>query len=137
MPIPGILHPLKSREAGWDLHVIEVTFGAGQAISSVDGKGMATDGVATGQLGGVVDDGTGLLTITLPGYGGVQKIVPLTPVIVDGSVGDVKSFLVTDRTTSARTVSYMFVDGATDAAEDLTSGSVVFFPFLVKNGSAE
>ena len=136
MPIPGILHPLKSREAGWDLHVIELTVGATGAVTSVDGKGMATTGTASGELGGIVRNGVGDYTVTLPGYGGVQKIVPLECSVIDGAVGDSKSFAFV-RTASARTLQILCVDNATDAAEELSSGTVLVIPILVKNGSAE
>ena len=135
MPIPGINHKFDSREQGFTLHVIEMTVGGTGAVASVDGKGFAASGVASGELGGIVRDGVGEYTITLPGYGGVQRIVPHYPLIFDGVVGDGKNALMTNRSAGNREFSWSFVDNATDAAEELSSGSVVIFQVLVKQSS--
>jgi len=137
MPVPGIKHKVQSREMGWELHIVELTVGSTGAVSSVDGKGWSTSGAASAELGTVVRNGVGDYSFTLPGYGGVQKIVPMEPVIVDGAVGDTKSFVFSVRTPSSRLLRLLCVDGATDAAEELTSGTVLLLAMWIKQGSVE
>lgn len=112
-----------------------LTVGATGAVSAVSGKGF-NSGAPTGELGGIVRDDTGDYTVTLPGRGGFQAIVPTFPMITDGAAADVRHVLVTAVTPSARTVAFTFLDADTPAATDPADGSVIDFVFLVDDSSA-
>lgn len=114
---------------------MELTVGAVGAVTSVDGKSFATGGTPSGDLGGIVRDGVGQYTVTLPGRGGVQKIMPFQPVILDGAAADAKVPLLNARTPASRTFQFTFLDQLTAAAEELTSGTVVLFQVLVNRGT--
>lgn len=136
MPLTNIKSKsgLASLEQGWVHLECKLTVGGTGAVSAVDGKGF-NDGASSGELGGIVRDDVGDYTITLPGRGGFQDIMPLNPVIQDGAAVDVRHVLVTAITASSRTVSYTFFDADTPAATDPTEGSIIHFHFLVKDGS--
>ena len=134
MPLTIIKKPLKSLEQGWVLVNAKLTTGATGAVTTVSGKGFA-NGAASGELGGIVRDDTGDYTVTLPGRGGLQAIIPMFPMITDGSASDVRHVLVTAVSTSARTVAFTFLDADTPAATDPANGSVIDFTFLVRDSS--
>lgn len=135
MPITGVKHKFEASEQGWELHTVEMTVGSSGAVASLSGKRFASDGTAAGELGGIALSSTSVYTVTLPGYGGVQDILPLTPVILDGALGDAKVPLLSARTVGSRTFAWTFLDQLTAAEEELTDGTVVLFPVLVKQGS--
>lgn len=134
MALTSITQDLVALERGWIFVHCTLTVGATGAVSAVSGKRF-NSGAASGENGGIVRDGTGVYTITLPGRGGLQEIFPLAPVIVDGDAADVRLTLCTDRTVSARTVEWTFLDADTPAATDPANGSVIEFGFLVRQSS--
>lgn len=138
MPVTGIMEKFVAREAGWHLQLVKLTVGATGAVSSVDGKGWASDGTRVGELGGIVRDSEAVYTLTLPGYGGVQNVFLLAPVIEDGSAGDVHIALLSAKTLASSTIQLTFVDlDGTPSADELSDGTVVHIAFLVKNSSVK
>lgn len=103
--------------------------GASGAVvaSSIKGVGFGTSAVE-GRQGSIVRNSAGRYTFTMPGRGPVQAIHP-----------DIKAITAEDvRVTyeaedlDARSVTIEFQD-ATNAAEELTSGDIISFMFLVSN----
>lgn len=136
MSFDVIKQPFHSLERGWTLVNCALTVGATGAVTAVSGKRFATDGTATGSLGGIARDSEAVYTVTLPGTGGLQEIIPLTPVIVDGTAAtDARVAICTARSASARTVTWTFLSLDTPGVSELSSGGVVEFQFLVRDSS--
>lgn len=136
MPVTGIFQCMEALERGWHMQHVSLTVGGTGAVSAVSGKKYAVDGVATGEQGGIVRDSAGVYTLTLPGRGGVQEIVPVSAVMLDAAATDLRLPLVTARSTSARTITYSFVEpDGSPSVEEVPSGAVVEFVLLVRNSS--
>jgi hypothetical protein len=110
MPLNTSKQPFKALERGLTLLRCRLTVGATGAVSAVDGVQFA-NGAASGYLGGITRNSAGVYTITWPGLGGYNDLIPLAPVIVDGAVADGRLALLTGRTASARTCQWTFLDG--------------------------
>ena len=137
MPIIGVLDPVRALGKEWVLVQVTLTVGATGAVTSAVGRGFDTATPSGETAGGIVRVSEGVYTVTLPGRGSVQAIVPLgPPVIEDADAADAKVVTITAKSLSARTMTFTFWDAAAAAAvEELTEGSVVYFTFLVKNSN--
>lgn len=127
---------LKTLAIGWTLVRCQLTVGATGAVSAVSGKGF-NNGAATGDLGGFTRNSAGDYTITLPGSGGFQAIIPLSVQIIDSANTDVRFHRWDTITPSARTAQVAFSDADTPAATDPGNGSVIEFVFLVDDSTVD
>lgn len=130
-------YPMESLEPRLTLVRCRLTTGTTGAVSAVSGKGFATNGTPVGELGGVVRDAEAAYTITLPGRGGLQDIVPLAA-CVHGATGAARWVVWTDVDLDDRTVSVSFQAEAVGGPEDeeLPNAAAVDFTFLVRETSA-
>ena len=68
-----VISSRSTARAGWTLVNCALTVGATGAVTAVSGKRFATDGTATGSLGGIARDSEAVYTVTLPGTGACRR----------------------------------------------------------------
>jgi len=133
MPVTGIFEKFEAKERGWHLQHVKLVVGGTGAVVSVTGKEFA-DGAPEAALGGIVRTGTGVYEVTLPGRGGVQRLVAMPPQLASATPADARLCLVSAVSLADRSVDLTFTD-TTPAAADPATGTVIELVFLVKNSS--
>lgn len=112
---------------------VTLVVGASGAVTSASGKGFETGPADKGTV--VKETAAGQYTITFPGRGALQRIIPRYPVIED--TVDAHQFSVIAKSLANRSVTVQFwgptaADDTALVETDLTSGTIVHFAFDVQ-----
>ncbi len=135
MPIIGILDPIRALGKEYVIVTCSMLVGASGAVTSVTGRGFSSALPSGETPGGIVKEATaGQYTVTLPGRGSVQAIIPLGAPVIEHAT-DVLHITVISKALSSRALTFQCWDADTPAATNPTSGAVLHFAFLVKNSN--